>query len=259
MSCKRVFVPPGDIRENRVEVRGAEFHHLARVRRVRPGAAVEVFDGEGRGWSARVDSVARKSLVLILESPLDPSGREPALAVRLCQGVPATRGTMGEIVAGATELGAGRVTPVVTARTRAVLLRNRGGLARRRPRWERIARDACKSSGRFRPPLIDDPLPFEDLLQQAAADGGLLLIPAEHGTHPSIPDTLAPEPAAGAVTLLVGPEGGWADDEMDRALAAGFRPVSLGPRILRTATAALAAITAVQLAAGDMSSPRNRG
>lgn len=252
MSRKRVFVLPGAIRENRVEVRGDEYHHMARVRHVRPGTAVEVFDGEGRGWQGRVALVERDRLTIHLEAPLEPSGREPVLDVRLCQGLPATRGTMGEIVARATELGAGRITPVITARSRAALLRNTGGLARRRPRWERIARDACKSSGRFRPPAIDDPAAFEDLLRQVAGGGGMRLIPAEHGAHPSIPAALATGTAAGPVTLLVGPEGGWTGDELEMALGAGFSPVSLGPRILRTATAALAALAAVQIAAGDM-------
>lgn len=252
MSVKRVFVPPEAISGDRAEVSGDEFHHLARVRRVRPGAAVELFDGLGSGWSGRVETVGRSSLVIQLESELTPGDREPLLPITLCQGLPADRSAMEEIILRATELGAGRITPVITARARAAQLKNTEGLARRLPRWERIARDACKSSGRFRPPIIDAPTAFEEALADDVAGEGPRLIPAEHGVHPSIPDALGRRPFSGPVTLLVGSEGGWTSNELGRALTAGFQAVSLGPRILRSATAALAALAAVQLTAGDM-------
>jgi 16S rRNA (uracil1498-N3)-methyltransferase len=253
MSSKRVFVPPGAITGNRAEVRGEELHHLARVRRVRAGSEVEVFDGTGRGFRGRVETVARDHLWVLLEAELPAGSRDPLLDVVLYQAVPSSSGGMEEIVARATELGAGRIVPVVTTRSRAALLSCTDGLSRRLPRWERIARDACKSSGRFRPPLLHPPLAFQQALEDAATRPGLRIIPAEHGRHPSLDRALAcgsPPPAA--VSLLVGPEGGWTDEELDQALASGFRPVSLGPRILRTATAALAALVALQLAFGDM-------
>jgi len=251
MSVKRVFVPPEAISGDRAEVSGDEFHHLARVRRVRPGVAVELFDGMGRGWRGRVDDVGRRSLTISLDDELTPGEREPRLEIALYQGLPADKGVMEEIVLRATELGAGRITPVITARTRAALLMDTGGLARRLPRWRRIALDGCKSSGRFRPPDIDPPTELAAALAQATA-GGLCLVPAEHGRYPPLDASLAAGNPPGPVSLLVGPEGGWAEKELNQALAAGFTPVSLGPRILRTATAALASLVAVQLAFGDM-------
>jgi len=254
MSHKRVFVPPEAISGNeRAEVRGEEFHHLARVRRVRSGAVVEVFDGNGRGWRGRVESVGRDSLTIELDEELDPGQREPLLQISLYQALPATKGTMEEIIARSTELGAGLIVPVVSARSRAALLASTEKVAGKQPRWQRIARDACKSSGRFRPPRLEGPLDFTQALIHAAGRPGMRLIPAEHGLHPLLGRTLLAGPIpVNAVCLLVGPEGGWDDGEVAQALAAGFQPVSLGPRILRTATAALAAMVALQVILGDM-------
>jgi len=255
MSSKRVFVPPEAIVENRAEVRGDEFHHLARVRRVRPGAEVEVFDGRGRGFRGRVEAIGRDHLTILLEAELESGQREPMLAITLYQSLPASAGVMEEIIARATELGAGLIVPVVTSRSRAALLDTTDGVARRLPRWERIARDACKSSGRFVPPSLCSPLAFPQALEDAAARPGLRIIPAEHGAQEPLDRSLVSGPLpSDAVSLLVGPEGGWSAQELEQALSAGFLPVSLGPRILRTATAALAAMVALQLAFGDMGS-----
>lgn len=252
MSCKRVFVPPEAIAHNRAEVRGEEFHHLARVRRVRPGAEVEVFDGRGRGYRGRVETIGRDRLSVLLETELPPGSRDSQLDVALYQALPASRGVMEEIIARATELGARSISPVVTTRSRAALLATTEGVARRLPRWEKIARDACKSSGRFRPPDLSPPLAFSQALEDAASRPGLRIIPAEHGVHPPLDRSLSQETPAETVSLLVGPEGGWTAEELDLALQSGFRPVSLGPRILRTVTAALASLVALQLAFGDM-------
>jgi len=254
MSVKRVFVPPGAIVDQRAEVRDEEFHHLARVRRVRPGADVEVFDGRGRGFRGRVEAIGRDRLTILIETELSPGTREPSLTVTLYQALPASKGVMEEIVFKATELGASRVVPLVTSRSRAALLATTEGVGRQLPRWERIARDACKSSGRFVPPSLSPPLSFEQALDEAAAASGLRLIPAEHGASRAIDRSLCPDGTlpGDAACLLVGPEGGWDTDELDRALDAGFLAVSLGPRILRTATAALTALAAIQLAFGDL-------
>jgi 16S rRNA (uracil1498-N3)-methyltransferase len=253
MSGKRAFIEPEAVDGTRAEVHGDEFHHLARVRRVRPGEAVELFDGRGRGWRGRVEIIGRDRLSVRIEEELDPGTRETALGITLYQAFPASTGLMEDIIARATELGARRILPVVTTRSRAALLATTDGVARRLPRWSRIARDACKSSGRFRPPDLGLPLAFSDALTDASSRPGMRIIPAEHGTHPPLDRALFPGTVpAGDVSLLVGPEGGWTAEELDLALQAGFQPVSLGPRILRTATAALAALVALQLAFGDM-------
>jgi 16S rRNA (uracil1498-N3)-methyltransferase len=252
MSAKRVFVPPEAIAHNRAEVEGEEFHHLARVRRVRTGETVEVFDGRGKGYRGRVEAIGRHRLSVLLEEELTGGSRDPALQVALYQAFPSSTGLMEEIISRATELGAGRIAPVITSRSRAALLSSTDGVARRLPRWEKIARDACKSSGRFRPPDLSPPLGFAEALADAVSRPGLRIIPAEHGAHPTLDRSLSPDATPAAVSLLVGPEGGWSAEELELALESGFRPVSLGPRILRTATAALAALVALQLAFGDM-------
>jgi 16S rRNA (uracil1498-N3)-methyltransferase len=200
-----------------------------------------------------VHSIGRDRLWVQLETELPAGSRDPVIEVVLYQALPSSAAVMEEIIARATELGAKRIAPVVTARSRAALLATTDGLARRLPRWERISRDACKSSGRFRPPALDPPLAFAEALADAAARPGLRIIPAEHGIHPPLDRALSPKaPVVDTVSLLVGPEGGWTAAELELALASGFRPVSLGPRILRAATAALAALVALQLAFGDM-------
>lgn len=218
-------------------------HHARDVLRVRPGAAVRVFDGRGGEWEARVESVTRKGVRLHLGAPAEPLP-EPPLPVRLA--LSALKGDRMEwVVQKATELGVAEIAPLVTARTDAAARPALRGT--RQERWEKVAASAAEQCGRAVVPVIAPTRRLEDFLGSGPA--GALLILREPPGAPPLP---AESPGEAGCWLLVGPEGGWEAAELDATAAAGFRPVGLGPRVLRAETAAVAAVAAAGLLWGDL-------
>ena len=216
--------------------------HLARVLRLDVGAALTVFDGRGGEYDATITAIARQGVSVALGAHHGVE-RESPLAITLLQGI--SRGErMDLIVQKTTELGVGRIVPVVGERGMV-----KPGPHQRR-RWQTIAEEAARQSGRADVPEIGDGMALASGLAQAAAAGGsrFLLWEGEHG--PSLPRALASRPRA--VVLLVGPEGGFAVGEVALARAAGFASAGLGPRILRSETAAIVAVALAQAAAGGL-------
>jgi 16S rRNA (uracil1498-N3)-methyltransferase len=229
--------PPRDTR--RARVGGADARHLVKVLRLKEGDEVIAFDGEGREWPARIERATPTSVELAL-GPERVTKTESPCAILLGQG--AGKGDKLEtVVRAATELGVAEVVPVLTARAVA-----EG--AGKTERLRRIAAEACKQCGRSRVPVVHPPEPLDAFLARAEACE-LKLVPWEGGGSP-MRELRGP---ARSVALLVGPEGGLATEEVERAKSKGFRPVTLGPRILRTETAGIAAVAAVQLLLGDLS------
>jgi 16S rRNA (uracil1498-N3)-methyltransferase len=230
--------------ENRTscELTGSAANHVARVLRLGSGAPLVLFDGRGGEYAATVDSCGRERVRLALgkHSPVE---RESKLALTLAQGI-ARAERMDLIVQKATELGAARIVPLTAERS--VVRADARQAGRKLEHWRSIAIAACEQCGRNRLPLIDAPGAIDAwLAARAAGDVSLLLSPRAGQT---LRDALG---AAQSIELLIGPEGGWSADEEAAALAHGFRAVTLGPRILRTETAALAALAAIQTAIGD--------
>jgi 16S rRNA (uracil1498-N3)-methyltransferase len=170
--------------------------------------------------------------------------RESPLLLTLAQGV--SRGErMDLVMQKATELGVTRLVPVLTERS--VVRLDASQAERKLAHWRGIAIAACEQSGRNRPPEVSPPQALADFLR-AGVDSGtrLLLAPAAQLRLPEIPRPVT------AVTVLIGPEGGLTQEEQERAMAAGFVGVRLGPRVLRTETAALAALALLQQEFGDL-------
>lgn len=222
--------------------------HIAKALRMRSGEALCVFDGNGMEAAARICDVTRDAVSVELDLP-QAIDRESPLSVTLA--IALSRGDrMDTVVQKATELGVRRIQPVSSERTGVRLDATR--LAKKRGHWERIAISACEQSGRNRIPRIDETLALPDFLDVSGdADARrLILHPTDSTDQPD--DAAAPileRPVD--VVLLVGPEGGFSDGEVAAARAAGFRTLQLGPRVLRTETAPLAALAAVQLRWGD--------
>lgn len=231
----RLFVPRAAVRGNTVEITGGEFRHL-RTLRLGPGDRLVIFDGVGTEHTVRLDRVDRRGARAVIEDSAAVS-RESPLDLTL---VPAVlKGPrMDVVIEKATELGVRTIAPMTTARCVA----GGGNVAR----WRRIALAAAKQCGRTQVPAIEDPAPLAARL--AAAWPGLRLLAWEDATERGW-DALDARPRA--VVLLLGPEGGFTPDEAAAARAAGFRPVSLGGRILRADTAAVAAATLCQHRWGD--------
>ncbi|MQM39392.1 Ribosomal RNA small subunit methyltransferase E [wastewater metagenome] len=215
--------------------------HL-RARRLRAGDALTVFDGKGGEYAARVDTLERRDARLTLtEHRLRES--EPPRPFLLLQGV-AKGDRMDFAVQKGVELGMTRMIPVITARSTVRLGDERA--ARRRAHWERVAISACEQCGRNRIPRIDTPCTLETAWSMTADHSGVVLDP-DGGT--SISDLPAPD---GGIALLVGPEGGLSNGEVEEAAGQGFARLALGPRILRAETAGIAALTLLQARFGDL-------
>lgn len=216
---------------------GTQAAHLARVLRAQPGARYDVVAG-AELWAAEVTSVREDRVEFALLSRLEA---EAALPLTLLLAV-FKFDRMEWAIEKATELGVERVVPAIARRTEKHLAQ---AAPARVERWRRIAQEAAKQSRRADVPAIEDPAPLRNAL--SAARQGLQLLLAETETTVLLGDAVC-EVEERRITLAVGPEGGWTDEEQQQFAAAGWQSVSLGPRILRAETAAIAG-TAVAAAA----------
>lgn len=231
--------------------------HLTKVLRLRVGDALVVFngeeDGEGNGeageYAARVSEVGRRTASIEIGEFVARSVESP-LELVLLQGI--SRGErMDYTVQKAVELGVSRIVPVMTERTVVNLKGERQ--ARRCEHWQSVVNSACEQSARNRVPVVSPILSFAEAIEGAAAESGLQLV-LHHRAQTTLNSLPAPQ---GPVSLLIGPEGGLSAQEIAAAQAAGFVPLCLGPRVLRTETAALAAMSVLQWQWGDFSVVRS--
>lgn len=242
------FVLPGEPRGGRIEIGGRDFHYLARVRRLRLGGSFQATDARGRRWRCTVRKVGRQSLELGLEE----EGDAPALSgppITLLQALPKSR-KMDLIVRQATEAGVSALMPVLS---RYSLVRAAGSepeadpaLTARRARWQRVAREAVQQSGRLKAPAIAAVTSLAGAVEALPPEAGVRLVAHQErvGGH-TLHQCLAGEVAG--VVLAVGPEGGFDAQELDFLRERGFLPVTFGGTVLRTETAALFAVAAVQI------------
>lgn len=243
MRLTRVHVPGPLAAGERCRIEGETANHIARVLRLGVGAALGVFDGVGGEYSGRIEAV-RKGEVLVALGQRREGLAESPLRLTLAQGV--SRGErMDWVVQKSVELGVTRIVPVLTERS---VVRLDGAQARSKQcHWQRIAVAACEQSGRSRVPQVDVPLALAAFLAALPATG-LKILPSPHGTT-----GLAALPcAAPEVLVLIGPEGGLGELEGRAAQARGFQPVRLGPRVLRTETAAVVTLALLQQRFGDL-------
>jgi 16S rRNA (uracil1498-N3)-methyltransferase len=241
----RLFVEPAALGPGTHVVSGADHRYLFRVRRLRAGDRLTLFDGAGREAEAEVRSVRAQDAVLAVGAP------------RLAQALPRCRLTViqalikGErmdwCVQKLVELGVDAIVPVHTERTVVKLDPERA--RKRRARFTEIARDAARQSRRARTPEVHEVVGLDQALAMATDTLKLVLWVGEsgRGLRAALPD---PPPASAC--LLIGPEGGFTDDEIERATRAGFTTVGMGPHILRAETAAVAAIAVVAAAFGQL-------
>jgi 16S rRNA (uracil1498-N3)-methyltransferase len=240
----RLFVSGALSNDAELILQGEQASYLGRVLRSRVGDAVTVFNGNGGEWSASIENISKNSVTLRVGTHTDPA-TESQLKIHLVQGI--SRGErMDFVVQKATELGVKRITPVLTHHGMVKLDQKRA--EKRRQHWQQVATSACEQSGRTRPPLIDAPVALNTWFgAKDSPDSTELILQPRAGS--SLASLATP---ATKLCLLVGPEGGFSEREWEDAEIAGFKAVSLGPRILRTETAALAAITIAQSCWGDL-------
>jgi 16S rRNA (uracil1498-N3)-methyltransferase len=223
-----------------VELPPAVAHHAVRVVRLARGDALTLFTGRGGEFAATMGAIDKRGATVRLER-YDAVERESPLAVTLAQGIAAVD-AMDYAVRKATELGVAAIQPVVTARSAPLPAGERGD--KRLAHWRQIAIAACEQCGRNALPAIAAPLPLAAWL--AGWPGGGYVLDA--GAGDSLASARAPQaPRA----VLVGPEGGLDAREIAAAVARGFAAVRLGPRVLRTETAGVAVLAALQVLGGD--------
>jgi 16S rRNA (uracil1498-N3)-methyltransferase len=233
----RLFVDSELAPRSSIELPEAAAHHAARVLRLRDGEAVVLFDGRGGEYEARLVMPSR-GRVLAETGERHGIERESPLRVTLVQAV-SSSDKMDFTVQKAVELGVAAIQPVFTARSQVRLSGERE--ARKLAHWRRIAIAACEQCGRNRVPEVREPIALDRY--RAPAGSRILLAPS--GTAKLADLAKAP------VELAAGPEAGFSDEEEQVLRRAGFVAVRLGPRILRTETAALAALAALNALAGD--------
>jgi 16S rRNA (uracil1498-N3)-methyltransferase len=224
-------------------VTGSAANHMVRVLRLGAGAAITLFDGAGGEYAARIESM-RKDAVRVEVGAHAALERESPLDVTLAQGV--SRGErMDWVMQKATELGVRRIVPLITARS--VVRLDAHQAPKKLQHWRGIAIAACEQCGRNRLPELAAPADFLEFLGREAPGDATRLVLSPTGSLRI--GAIKPLPK---IILLIGPEGGLAPEEAEAALDRGFIAVRLGPRILRTETAAIAALAALQQAFGDL-------
>ncbi|MCY1290602.1 Ribosomal RNA small subunit methyltransferase E [compost metagenome] len=214
-------------------------HYIGRVLRHAAGDAVQLFDGSGQEFLGELLEVSKKTVRVDLREQFAGLAESP-LRIHLGQGL--SRGErMDWAVQKATELGATEITPIVSERCEVRLKDERAD--KRLAHWRQVAISACEQCGRSVLPLIHPPLALADWLETAEADLKLVL-------HP-VAAPLASHARPASLAFLIGPEGGLADAEVEQARGAGFHPARLGPRVLRTETAPVVALSVAQQLWGD--------
>lgn len=243
MRLTRVYVSSPLTPGRRQTIEGDAANHITRVLRLKPDDPLIIFDGRGGEYNANIEAF-RKDAVIVVIGERSATTRESSLSLTLAQGV--SRGErMDWVVQKATELGVTRIVPVMTERT--VVKLDARQSERKVAHWHGIAVAACEQSGRDRVPDIAAPVALHEFLRGSDPQATrLLLSPA--GTQ-RVNDL---QPKDGGIVVLIGPEGGLAEGEQRAAVGAGFVAVRLGPRVLRTETAAVAALTLLQHQFGDL-------
>jgi 16S rRNA (uracil1498-N3)-methyltransferase len=250
----RAYAPDLDPAQEITTLSSEESGHLVRVLRLGAGARVLVFDGRGTQYLARIATAAKDSVTLVLLEPVPPAS-EPRVRLTLAQAV--LKGDkMDAVVRDATMMGVSAVIPLITERT--VIPRSAVELGRVRERWHRIAVASAKQCGRAIVPDIGPPERLTALLEAREAPDVLKLQLVEPGaavaggaagagsvaaTKAPPDDGLPAEPSPAGVLIAIGPEGGWAPEEMEQVREAAWRPWTIGARTLRAESAPLAALS----------------
>lgn len=233
---------PGEIADHgECHVAAVQAHHVIHVLRLQTGAMLTLFDGRGVEYAAVIRRIDKSGLTLGITGRHEVSRESPLTAV-LAQGISSGE-RMDYTVQKCVELGISAIQPLTTQRSVVRLTSERAD--KRVAHWQSVAASACEQCGRNQLPVVLPVQPLTRWLGTQSNGERYLLSPHAQTRLRDLPQPQGP------VTLLVGPEGGWNEDETTAAGLAGFKPMTIGPRVLRTETAAVAALAAMQALWGD--------
>jgi 16S rRNA (uracil1498-N3)-methyltransferase len=234
---RRFFVD--EVRNGHAEILGEDARHLTRVLRVEPGQRYEISDNRNV-YLAEIETAHKERVLFRTLEPLE--SRDSPLRVSLCAAL-IKFDHFEWMLEKATELGVAEIVPVESVRSERGLER---AAPKRLERWRRIALESSQQSRRARLPEIDDPVTLRDVLTHPATHR--FALDEDPSAAPMLDAFPTERDPAATIALLIGPEGGWTSDERKEFVAAGWKPVSLGPTILRAETAAIAGLAVVNAA-----------
>jgi 16S rRNA (uracil1498-N3)-methyltransferase len=237
----RLFLPPENLSSQQVVISGDQARYLSTVVRLKPGELLTIFDGRGRRYVCKSLKIQKKE-VIVEKVEEEIYSTESPLSLTLAQGIP-KGDKMDLIIQKSTELGVKKIVPLITERSQ---IRH----TEKGERWHKIALSASQQSGREKIPMISEPVNVKEFLERHHTGHGIML--SEEAEERNLRNTLNDFQGVAGITLLVGPEGGFSKDEVTAAIEKGFKSVSLGPRILRTETAPITALSIIQYELGDM-------
>lgn len=243
MRIPRIYLPAALTSGDTLELDANAFNHAIRVLRLKQGFQIILFNGEGGEYEAELVDVERRSARAKIGAFIDKDSESP-LNITLAQCI--SRGEkMDYTIQKAVELGVNKIQPLFSERCGVKLEKNR--VAKKHEHWQSVVISACEQSGRNRIPEVLAPQDLQSWLQDNKADCKITLAPSSQTSLKQL------EQPSGEIALLIGPEGGLSDQEIEQSIAQGFTGIRLGPRILRTETAGLVVLSALQHQWGDLS------
>ena len=241
----RFFADKDWFTKDSVRITGDDVSHITRVLRLKTGDKVSICDKDKTDYICALKCAGKDFAEFDIISS-HPNKNESDLSITLYQGLPKAD-KMELIIQKAVELGADRVVPVVTSRTVVKLKDN----SKKADRWQKIAEQAAKQSMRGIIPIVCEPIEFSQMLNEIKSDSNLTIIAYENERQTKLKTILSDNKNTSGVNIIIGPEGGFEEEEVRLACEAGAKSVTLGPRIMRCETAPLAVISAVMYEKGD--------
>lgn len=240
MRIPRIYTHQALAINSSIELAETTSHYLSKVLRLQKGRELILFNGRGGEFSAEITDIHKKSVVVNINA-FSADNRESSLQLELAIGV--SRGErMDWVLQKATELGVTRITPLITERTEVKLDGERAD--KKMGHWQQIIISACEQCQRNLLPELAEPIVFSEWVSQCEAELKFVL---HHRDNKGLPQDISTT----SVVVLIGPEGGLDDNEIAQAINKNFSSLTLGPRVLRTETAPVAAISLVQFLWGD--------
>jgi len=242
----RFYIPNPHIQNGLLKIEGDEVKHIRKVLRLKAGDAILVFDGLGKEFEGTIIEEERSSVMVKIQHIFSSRG-DSSLEVTLAQSL--LKGEkMDYLIQKATELGVKEIIPFFSSRSVPLLEKSRG--LKRHHRWEKIAIEASKQCGRVVVPKVESLQDYSDMLRSASPDSLRLILWEKGGIK--LKEALERSREKTKIFFVIGPEGGFSQDEVDQAKRAGFVAVTLGRRVLRAETASLSFLSILQYEWGDM-------
>jgi 16S rRNA (uracil1498-N3)-methyltransferase len=243
----KFFVNNENIVGDRICIKGDDVNHIYKVLRLRENDEILISNGMGREYISKIMDINKQEVVCEAVESFDNTS-EPPVNITLYQGLPKAQ-KMELIIQKCVEIGVVKIQPVITQRV--VVKIDGKDISNKIDRWNKIAEEAAKQSNRGILPSVMPPISFEEAIEELK-NMDIAVIPYEKEKSKGIKEVFSDTASCKAVGIFIGPEGGFEEDEVDACIQEGIKPITLGPRILRTETAGMVASSIILYEIGDM-------